>query len=119
MPVSASTSQPARPVKLAPMIISPQAGDAPTAVPAFERGHDGAEHRSREDADEAEEDGGVGRGEQLLVPAERDVPGHVAVEADPGDQQGEQRLADGDGRPARDARHARQSPADPLQDAER
>ena len=61
---------------------------------------------------------GVGRGEQLVVAAERDVPGHVGVEADAGDQQGEQRLPDGDGGPARDAGEAGEATADALERAE-
>ena len=97
----------------------PEAGDAPAPVPPVEGGDDRAEHGSRQDAEQAEEDAGMRRGEELLVAPEGDVPGHVAVEADARDQQGEQGLADGDGGPTGDAGGAGEAPADALERAER
>ncbi len=97
----------------------PEAGDVPAALPAVERGHDRAQHRTRQDPDEPEEDQGVGGGHQGLVTAQRHVPGDVAVEADAGDEQRVQRLAHGDRRPARQTGEPGETAADALERAER
>ncbi len=62
-------------------------GTQAQSVDLLEGGHERAEHGTAQDHDEPEEDPAVRGGQQLVVAAQRDVPGHVGVEPLPGDEQ--------------------------------
>ncbi len=77
-----------------------------TDVDPLEGGRQDPQDGAPEDHEQTDDDGRMGSGEELLVPAERDVPGDVAVEALSGDQQAEEARPHGRRGPAGDPRQA-------------